>query len=160
MKLSARSLLAIPTLLALSASAACGSAAAAGDPADAVQILEGPGIGEPCPATAIHTAGISGSDLSRTAWMDSAEVQFYVFEEGGTFEARTEPSCTRAALRCDISIDARKGTFSVDGSTLELDYEDGDATVFSSTTGCDGARQLTGHDFGAELALTASTIPQ
>jgi hypothetical protein len=151
--------------LALVTLAACGGAPVSEDPTASPQLVDSPPTTALCgrsEAELFETSSITGAELASTSWMDQQQVHFYTFASGSSFEARTEPACTRGAERCEISVDAKRGTFTIagDGDAIELHYETGEVTAFFATRSCAGAWKLTGQDFGSDLTLVASTIPQ
>ena len=109
---------------------------------------------------------IKATTLAKQPWMDAAETHFYLFtrsharggSEKGTFQERTEPPCTRSNPHCDIAVEPLNGSFHVDGSTVELDYDNGSVAYFVSSIDCNKTWHLAGTDFGASETLTVSTI--
>jgi hypothetical protein len=156
---------AIVAPLALAALTACGSAPVAEDPTATPELVDSPAAAQTPRCTAdlarvFDPASMTSTELAATAWMDQAELHFYTFTSDAAFEARTEPACTRAAERCEVSVDARRGTFSITRDAVELRYATGEVTAFFAARSCGGTWQLAGEDFGSDLTLVASTVPQ
>jgi hypothetical protein len=111
-------------------------------------------------------ANIDGDTLAEQAWMDQAQMRFYLFtgngtatNDSGTFEDRTEPPCTRATPSCKIAFQSKTGTFFTYGSLIELDYDNGDIAFFDAQLDCHHKWQLVGDGCDASSpTLTVSTI--
>jgi hypothetical protein len=110
-------------------------------------------------------ASIDGDTLAEQSWVDDSQTFFYQFtgngtavNDSGTVSVTISPPCLRSTPRCAIATRFKTGAFYTYGSTVEIDYDNGDVAYFDAQQDCNNAWQLVGDDFGGTHTLTVSTI--
>lgn len=118
----------------------------------------------PC-SCSVEDANIDGDTLAEQPWADASQSYFYAFtgnggspNDSGTFTATFSPPCRRATPSCAIATRQRSGTFTTDGSTLMLSYDDGDSASFNAQSDCNNSIELSGFDFDQSLTLRLTSI--
>jgi hypothetical protein len=111
-----------------------------------------------CDASKYTNFDPSMTHMAETTWMNETQSWFYDFKVDGTFTSMFAPPCLRTEPRCAVRQELRTGKFFIVGSTVSLQYADGQTGKFTAQWNCEETKRFVGIDHGDARTLTASTV--